>query len=462
MVRCTAFAAAAWVGMAVPGFPQDETQLARALAQRGWFDLAEELCDRLEKGPSRCVAAFIRAEIRLGQADRETEYGKAAAALAEAVTLFRQFINANPTHPLALDARTSVGWIQARKGRLAMDSVEFEDDPVRQADLQKQAGQAYAEAEKSIRETLDKLRAAKGDRAQDALMDARLELPRVLMDHAKVPRLDPAMRKNMLTEARALLLDFEFDFGDRPIAFEAMLEGGKCLTELGEYKQAESKLRGTFALRKRLAEAKIKPNDYHNRIIFGAYIALAQTLQRAGRLSEARSFVDTVLKEDKTLEKEWAGPALRLEKADILFKMRDVSGALALATEIINKDPNGRWGFVARDKMKKWGESGASIRFTPAQMMTAADSSMDRELFRDALRDFRRCIEACSSEADRQKYEAAAYFKMGQCFQALQRNYEAAFAYEKLFTRFPKDPNAPKACYEAVRCYNAEFSLSGD
>ena len=24
------------------------------------------------------------------------------------------------------------------------------------------------------------------------------------------------------------------------------------------------------------------------------------------------------------------------------------------------------------------------------------------------------------------------------------------------------DPNAPKACYEAVRCYNAEFAVSGD
>jgi tetratricopeptide (TPR) repeat protein len=455
-----AFVAAFLTPIASPA--QDEVELARVLAQRGWFDLAEEICDRLEKGPSRSMANFIRAEVKLGQADRESELEKSVDGLAEAALLLKKFLAESGNHPLALEAQTTIGWVQARKGRLAVDAMEIESDAVRHSDLQKMAIQAYSDATKFYQETIEKLKKEKSDRAQDSLMDCRLELPRVMIDHAKLAGVDDVARKKMLTQAKALLLDFEFDYGDRPIAFEAMLEGGKCLTELGEYKQAEAKLRATFALRKRLAEAKIRPNEYHNKIVFGAYIALAQALQRSGRLSEARTFVDTVLKEDKTLEKEWAGPALRLEKADILFKMRDIPGALALATEIINKDPNGRWGFLAKDKMKRWGESGASIRFSPAQMMTAADSSMDRDQFRDALRDLRRCIEACTTDADRQKYQASAWFKMGQCFQALQRNYEAAFAYEKVFTLSPKDPNAPKACYEAVRCYNAEFALSGD
>jgi tetratricopeptide (TPR) repeat protein len=453
---------AALVCMAAPAAAQDEAELARVLAQRGWFDLAEELCERIEKGPSRAVAGFIRAEIRLGQADRETEFEGAARALGDAATLFKRFIDVNPGHPLALEARTSVGWVQARKGRLAVDAAGLEGDPIKQADLRKQAAQSYLEAATFLRETIEKLRKEKGDRAQDALMDARLELPRILMDHARVGVADDATRKKMLAEAKALLVDFEFDYGDRPIAFEAMLEGGKCLTELGDYKQAESKLRATFALRKRLAEAKIKPNDYHNRIVYGAYVALAQSLARSGRLREAKSFVDQVLREDKTLEKEWAGPALKLEKAEILFLMKDAPGALAIATDVINQDPNGRWGFVAKEKMKKWGEGGASVRFSPEQLMTAADHSMDREQFRDALRDLRRTIEACRTDAERQKFAASAYYKMGQCFQALRRNYEAAAAYEKVFRVFPKDVNAAKACYEAVRCFNAEFALSGD
>src|SRR5579862_7271554 len=293
-------------------------------------------------------------------------------------------------------------------------------------------------------------------------MDARLARARVLVDHAKLPGVDEAARKKLLLQAKAELVDFEFDYGDRPIAFEAMLEGGKCLAELGEYRQAEAKLRAVFALRKRLAEAKIPASDYHNRIIYGAYLAVAQTLERAGRLGDAKTFVDQILRRDKTLEKEWAGPALRLEKAEILFKMQDPAAALSLATEIMAKDPQGRWGFLAKAKMKKWGEAGGSIRFTPPQLMAAADSSMERDLFRDALRDLRRCVESCTSDADRRKYEPLAWFKMGQCWQALGRNYEAAFSYENVFGPFPSDPNAAKACYEAVRCYNAEFAVSGD
>jgi tetratricopeptide (TPR) repeat protein len=442
---------------------RDDSELARALAQRGWFDLAEDICDRLEKGSSRAMVNYIRAEIQLGKVDRESEYAKASEGLASAAAFLKKFLDENPTHPLALEAQTSIGWVQSRKGRLAVDAIDLETDASKHADLQKQAVQSYSDAAKYYQDTIEKLKKEKSDRAMDALMDARLELPRVLIDHAKISSVDDATKKKLLTQANTLLVDFEFDYGDRPIAFEAMLEGGKCLTELGEYKQAESKLRATFALRKRLAEAKIKPNEYHNKIIYGAYIALAQALQRAGKLGEARTFVDSVLKEDKTLDKEWAGSAMRLEKAEILFKMKDVPGAMALANEVMNKDPNGRWGYIAKDKMKRWGEGGTTIRFSPKQMMTAADSSIDRDNYRDALRDLRRCVESCSTEAERNEFQPPAYYKMGQCFQSLKRNYEAAAVFEKVFTLFPRNEEyAAKACYETVRCYSTEFTLSGD
>jgi|GEM_PF-3215031 len=442
---------------------RDDSELARVLAQRGWFDLAEEICDRLDKGASRALVPYIRAEIQLGKVERETEFPKAVEGLTSASTFLKKFLDENPTHAMALEAQTSIGWVQARKGRLAIDALEIESDASKHAELQKMAIQAYADAGKYYEDTIAKLRKEKQtDRVLDALMDARLELPRVLIDHAKVTGVDDIAKKKLLTQANTLLVDFEFDYGDRPIAFEAMLEGGKCLTELGEFKQAESKLRATFALRKRLAEAKIKPNEYHNKIIYGAYIALAQMLQKAGKLNEAKNFVDQVLKEDRTLDKEWAGLALKIEKADILFKMKDSSGAMALANEVLNKDSNGRWGYVAREKMKRWGEGGGTVRFSPEQMMQAADLSYDRDQFRDALRDYRRCIESAVTDADRKKYHPGAYLKMGDCFKGLKRNYEAAVAYEKMFTLFPEDKNAAKACFEAVRCYATEFDLSGD
>jgi len=51
---------------------------------------------------------------------------------------------------------------------------------------------------------------------------------------------------------------------------------------------------------------------------------------------------------------------------------------------------------------------------------------------------------------------------MARCLQELRRNYEAAIAFEKVVTQFPKHELAPKACWEAVVCYSLEFDNSGD
>src|ERR1051325_4084557 len=127
---------------------QDESELARALAQRGWFDLAEEICDRLEKGSGRAIVSYIRAEVELGKVDRESEYPKASEGLAKAAGFLKKFLDENGNHPLALEAQTSIGWVQARKGRLAIDAIDLESDASKHADLQKQAIQAYSDAAK--------------------------------------------------------------------------------------------------------------------------------------------------------------------------------------------------------------------------------------------------------------------------------------------------------------------------
>jgi len=444
----------------------EDIELARALSQKGWFDLAQEVCDQIQKGgnaANRVMVPYVLAEIQLNKADREEDFTKADAGLSEAVGNFKKFLEANPQHPLALEARVSVGWVAARKGRLLVDQLGKESVPEKHAELVKKAGTAYADAEGFYNQTITELKAAKQTpQVLDSLMDARLELPRVMVEHAKVPGVDEGQRKRLLQGALALFVDFEFDYGDRPIAFEAMLEEGKCLTELADFKQAESRLKATSSLRQRLAEAKLKPNEYHNKIIYGSYIGLTQMFVKSGKYVEAVKFVDQIMKDDRSIEREWAGPALKLEKADALFRMKDAAAATSLANEIIKQDPNGRWGYFAREKIKNWSSLGMGVRMSPEQLMAAADASLGRDQFRDALTSLRKCIENCQSDAEKQKYAANAYFKMGQCYQELKRNLEAVVAYEAVFTLFPKDERAAKACYECVRCYIAEHGVTGD
>jgi hypothetical protein len=71
-------------------------------------------------------------------------------------------------------------------------------------------------------------------------------------------------------------------------------------------------------------------------------------------------------------------------------------------------------------------------------MMTAADSRSTSDTFATRCAILRRCIggsRPCSTEARRTSFQAeTAYFKMGSGFKNLKRNYEAAAAYEKVFT----------------------------
>src|SRR5258706_8476344 len=114
---------------------RDDSELARVLAQRGWFDLAEEICDRLDKGPSRSMVNYIRAEIQLGKVERETEFPKASQGLTDAAAFLKKFLDENPTHAMALKAQTRIGWVQARKGRLTMDAGELGSDASKHATL---------------------------------------------------------------------------------------------------------------------------------------------------------------------------------------------------------------------------------------------------------------------------------------------------------------------------------------
>ena len=466
-----------FVGALVIGAPSalyaqegEETDLARSLARRGWFDLAEEMCDRAEKSSKsspddRAAVQIVRAEIMLQRAERETDSKKAREAVDKSVAMLTKFIKDNPNHKLALDARINMGYLKGRKAKIVTDELAQEQTADRTADLQKEAAAIYEDAEKGYEETIKELQATKTtdanrDAVDGAILDSRLELPRTMYEHAKLPGTDAGKKRALIEKAIKLLVDFEFDYGDRPIAFEAMQVEADCFAESGDAKNAEMKYRGVLALKQRLNEAKIPPNEYHKRILWSTTISLCQLLTKSGRAKETLALIDLTFKENKGIDAEWAGPMLKLEKADALFTLRDTQGAMALAKEV---EKNEKFKGAAQAKIASWSGGGSGgAKLSPDQLMSSADNYLNREQFREGMIFLRRCIEACTTEADKTKYLAGAWFKMAQCLSAMGRRYEAAFAYEQVFTLYPKDAQAAKACFEAARCLNAEFAMSGD
>src|ERR1043166_2298414 len=81
---------------------EKDADLARALARRGWFDLALEVCDRLEKTSGRATearasASLARAEIYGKMADAEADVEKAKQLFDDAASILKDLSKAPPS-----------------------------------------------------------------------------------------------------------------------------------------------------------------------------------------------------------------------------------------------------------------------------------------------------------------------------------------------------------------------------
>lgn len=447
----------------------DPVEFARRLARRRYFDLAQEVVDLLEKD-TRASAAdkeaipFARAEVLLEQAQAETDLKKALEVIDGSVGLLKKFLKDRPNHPLANDAQINVGWLQNQKAKRLSLALRNEENPARRDEHLRGARQTYAEVEAYYRDLINVLKAKDLEKPENGYpyMDAVIELGRTQLEHAKLPGLDGDERGRTLEDARKMLSEFLFEWGQTGKSFEAMWVMGQIYGEQGTLDRAESHLRQASAgLFQKLKEGGREQDEYYLGVVRGASLSLAQLLNRAGKQKEAVAAIDEAFARDKGLERDGMGYQLKLEKAQALFDSGNAVEAKKLNTQVLKADPEGYFGYLAREQAKRW-TSGPRARSTAEDLMNAAEASIDKEQWIAALQSLRRCVELAVTNDDKEKHHPAAYYKMGNCWLKLNRPYEAAFAFENVYRGFPKNPLSPQACYESIRCYANEYNVSGD
>jgi len=458
----------------VPAWAQesDDFEFARRLAYRGWFDLATDVCDRIMRDSNvprevKSALPILLAEVELAKAERESDPEKARTHVNDSIERLKKFIADEPSHPRILEAKINIGWLKARKAKGLVDQLEVAKVGADHERLKVEAAALYGDVAKDFDAIVEACRkqtprnADEKEIIEGAIIDARLEAQRARFEQARIPGMLEEERKKLLADAVASLVDYEIEYGDRGKAFEAMLLEGRCLLELGEYGQAEVKLKSTLELIGILAKEKVARVSYHDNIIFNTYLTLAQLYLKSGKPGDARKFIESVLKSDPSAEREWIGPALKVELVEALFRLKEFAKAEAIARKVIEADPNGFYAARMREKLRSAGAS-AGVRLPPEQLINVAEGKMDRSQFRDAMVTLRQAIEGCTAEADLAKWAPEAWYKMGQCLQEMKRHYEAAVAYERVFTLAPKHDKAAKACFGAIVCYSLEFETSGD
>lgn len=402
--------------------------LASELARRGWVDLATDLCARFEKQPG---ASVVIAEVSSARARLEPDPARAAAELDGAIAR----LGAAPTP----DERMMAGYLRTQRARLPGDQAK-----------------AWVEAERYYRESVEVLSKQTSTPAVDeALLDARLELPKTLAGRARsLAETDPA-RKKLLDEAAKLFVEFQFDGGSRPIVFEAILEEGRVRADLKDHVRAERCFRGVLKLKKPGAPMP----EYTAALWDSAFLALLRTQVAGGKGAEAVTTADGWLREHPGQNRTSMSLAVQLTKAEGLAATGEKGKGIAVATGVAAADPNGPAGVAARDRIREWTAAGGA---TAQQMMLIADGLLDREMWREALVDLRRCVELCRDAAERGKYEPVASFKRGDCFRALKQEVEASLAYQDVFRKYPAHELAPRAAFEAVRSLMRSAAASRD
>ncbi len=445
----------------------DDFSFAKRLAYRGWFDLASDVCTRIERDLSlprevRSALPILLAEIELAKAERESEPDKALKFISESVTRLQKFIDDEPTHPRNLEARINIGYLKMRKAKAFVDQMDAARKAADHDRLRQEAAGLYAEVTAEFEKCVqDWRRLPASEEIAGSIMDARLEAERARYEHARIPGLAEDERKKLLEEAVKTLVDFEIDYGDRAKGFEGMLLEGKCLFELGENAQAETKLKSVLALKDILDQHKIPRNQYFDQILFGAYLTIAQVQLKTGRARDAKNFIDGVFKNDLVAEREWVGLALKVEKVEALYRLKEFGEAEKLAEKVIAADPNGPFGLRMRQKLSDLGTRRV-VRLTPEQLNRAGEASMEKGRLREAMVTFRQAVENSKTDEERSKHAARALFLMGQCLQDMRRNYEAAINFEKVHGLSPRHELAPTALWQAVICFSEEFDVFGD
>ncbi|HLY73641.1 MAG TPA: hypothetical protein VKU80_05940 [Planctomycetota bacterium] len=406
-----------FLGMAPNDNPQVE--LASALARRGWVDLADELCERIGKMPGTSV---VLAEVASARAGLETDAVNAVEVLDRAI--------ARMGATLTIDERGMAGLLRVQKARLLGGGPE--------------AAKAWQVAEDFYRASIAELQNQPAAPAvEEALLDARLELPKAIAARAREVLGDEALKKKLLDQALSLLLDFQFDTGARPIAFEAILEEGRVREDLRDFARAERRFRSVLEVKKHGAA----PGTYLEALQESAFLHLLRLQRTAGKGREAIAAADEFLRETPRAKRA-LGTAVQLEKAEALAAVGDRAAAILLAQRIAGADPNGPAGRAARTRICDWTRNGCA---TASQLLLVADGLMERGLFWEALVDVRRCVEVCADAADRAKHEPIASFRRGECFRALRREAEASLAFQDVFRKYPKHELAQRAAFEAVR-----------
>ena len=150
------FVVPAFLLASLPSSAQEgDYELADTLAQRGWYDLAEEQFKAIESSAptpeQKAEGKFGLARMKLLQAEKTDDPDEKQVMYEEALERINEFTKAYPKHPRIGQALGSIGLLYQSRGKFLMKEAQL--DPTRK----EEAEASFEQAEKLFSEQMDAL-----------------------------------------------------------------------------------------------------------------------------------------------------------------------------------------------------------------------------------------------------------------------------------------------------------------
>lgn len=442
---------------------KDEIPFAEKLAEKGYFDLAQSVCEELKNSASakpedKKAIVLVEAQINKSMADSERDPEKKKKFFEDAVKGYETFIKDNPTHPQLASAQFKIAELYQSKGQGMVDVLKAETDKAKRQAIVTEADQIFKSSTDYLEKLIQKFH---GDsRWENELTQARYLLCVGYYLHASL-FIDDASRQSALAKkAISLIEEMQWSYDEGLIfMFDLWVYRGLAHQCLKEYERALESFRTGGNLYDSVADTEHYNNSFVVSIISRAAYFGAQCAIEAKKFDDAIAFVDDFLKKYPGEKDVRFGLACRIEKGKALYlSNRTAEGSKELNLVVVK---GGFWGNEAAQALNKLSGAGGST-LSPDVYLALADSKIGEDDYIGGIRAAQRVLGAAKTKEDQQKYIPQALHKIGICYSLLDRPWEAATAFGVLAKRYPKADMASRCAFEAARSYSTIAGASGN
>lgn len=444
---------------------KNDAAFARELYRRGYADLAEKLCDVMEKsgklsGDEAVVIKALHLDLRLDIAKNEPDLYQRKdlikLILQEKEMMVRDYRGSKE----AVETSNTLPEVYRQLGDAIGLAIQKEKNAQLIGELQDEGQKIYSQAEDAIKSRIEALKNNHIDPvSENAYVSALYNLPRTYYFHSLLIPKGGLGKSLLLEKAITGFQEFGLDYSNLILNYEGMIMMGLCDKDLENFDNALGAFEDTI---KQLRESydpdskgvfPLTPeeSDTLSRAVLQKMLLLYDLKRHEDALAISKKFFETTPDPLETA----SGLAVLAQQAETQIAQGDLKGANDSANKLVDFDGNGIWGAKGREIQAQLLQGPGSSKIGAVDTLKIAASLANKGQGERALQICQQAIAAAHGTSNEAAIGVDAYLLIGSIY--LQRpgswSPEAAVAFDAAADRYPNAEKAPEAVYQSLQQY---------